>query len=247
MIKIGIGIITYNRLSRLKRLLKQIELTADEEYCLFVSDDNSTDGTKEFLMKSNIPYFINKVNLGVAYTKNKALKYLEKCDYIFLIEDDTLFLKKGWMILYCKALKVSKLNFISFISNQHLKYDPNINEPIVTINSWSQGGINFEAKNFSGNYFCVYTKLCIKVAGGFNLQFKGYGYAHNEFQDRITRLKLQKYHTVHLPKGEEYLDHDWTTISENNLEIIQKRNEEYVENEKVFNNLINLPPQKIIL
>lgn len=112
--KIGVGIITCNRPDYLKSLLDSLvpcKGTIDE--LVVVNDGQPIEVS---LFKGE--YILNKTNLGVGKSKNKALEYLldKNCDYIFLIEDDTLILDKD---VFNKYIKASKLSGI-----QHFNYGP---------------------------------------------------------------------------------------------------------------------------
>ena len=112
--KIGVGIITCNRPDYLKSLLDSLvpcKETIDE--LVVVNDGQPIEVS---LFKGE--YILNKTNLGVGKSKNKALKYLldKNCDYIFLIEDDTLILDKD---VFNKYIEASKLSGI-----QHFNYGP---------------------------------------------------------------------------------------------------------------------------
>ena len=112
--KIGVGIITCNRPVYLKSLLNSLvpcKETIDE---LVVVNDG--EPIEVSLFKGE--YILNKTNLGVGKSKNKALEYLldKNCDYIFLIEDDTLILDKD---VFNKYIEASRLSGI-----QHFNYGP---------------------------------------------------------------------------------------------------------------------------
>lgn len=62
---IGIGVITHNRIKILRRLVDQVFLTMKLNFCLFVSDDCSTDGTVEYLESHRIEHFSSPAHFGV--------------------------------------------------------------------------------------------------------------------------------------------------------------------------------------
>jgi len=90
---IGVGIITCNVIVNDGSLLKDIEL-------------------------NNITVLQNEKNLGVAKSKNKALKHLlnEGCEYFFLIEDDMLIKSIDVFNQYVQASIVTGI--------QHFNYGP---------------------------------------------------------------------------------------------------------------------------
>lgn len=94
-ILLTIAIPTYNRSCTLEKILKQLTLENRTLFNILVSDDGSTDNTKDVVIKyqkllPNLIYHKNKVNLG--YSGNVCRVYeLAKTRYIwFLCDDDTV-------------------------------------------------------------------------------------------------------------------------------------------------------------
>lgn len=113
--KIGVGIITCNRLNYLKGLVDTLVPCKDVIDCLVVVND----GTDQ--PDWRLPYGVwvnNEQNLGVAKSKNKALKYLfdAQCDFFFLIEDDMLIKDPTVFEQYINAFRASGI--------QHFNYGP---------------------------------------------------------------------------------------------------------------------------
>ena len=113
--RIGVGITTYNRLTYLKGLIDS--LVPCQQYIneLVVVNDAGEKPAWE------LPYgkwIDNKTNLGVAKTKNEALKILldKNCDFIFIIEDDMIIKDPTVFQQYINACKVSGI--------QHFNYGP---------------------------------------------------------------------------------------------------------------------------
>lgn len=111
--KIGIGIITYNRKDLLVKLLDSIKNRNDYE--LIIINDGSpieVDGWNHYIQT-------NETNLGVAKSKNKALKHLLDlgCDHIFLIEDDMYIKDDTIFEKYIKASKISGIQHFNY--SQH--------------------------------------------------------------------------------------------------------------------------------
>lgn len=108
--KIGIGIVTCNRPTFLKKLVDSIRDRSDCELIII------NDG-KPFLMEG-YNYYVedNDTNLGVAKSKNKALKHLLNlgCDHIFLIEDDMLIKDSNIFEVYINASKKSGIQHLMF-------------------------------------------------------------------------------------------------------------------------------------
>jgi GT2 family glycosyltransferase len=114
MAKIGVGIITCNRLNYLRNLLKTIPKYKINELVV-VNDGLPVNDyvEKEFEFGTWID---NPVNLGVGKSKNKAIKHLMslECDYIFIIEDDMLIKDPTVFDRYIEAYKKSGIHHFNY-------------------------------------------------------------------------------------------------------------------------------------
>ena len=114
--KIGVGIITCERIDYLNNLLDSIDkqLTGIDE--IVVIDD----GIKKTIYNHPKVDFIKHTEgrIGVGKAKNIALKSLfdKDCDYIFIIEDDMLIKDQSVFKQYIEASKISGI--------QHFNYGP---------------------------------------------------------------------------------------------------------------------------
>jgi len=111
MSKIGIGIVTCNRNDFLDTCINGIDLSEIDEKVI-VNDGNID------IRHSQFHVINNDKNIGVGKSKNKILKYLYKknCDYIFIIEDDTIIKDNNVFNQYIEASKVTGI--------QHFNYGP---------------------------------------------------------------------------------------------------------------------------
>lgn len=102
---------------------------------------------------------------GVGYSKNRCLNFLSDCDYQFLFDDDCMPIKPKWELDYI----YSGLHHAAYtFDRQILSQQPNY--------------IEYEKPNGCMMFF---TKVCIQKVGGWDLDFKGYGYEHVNLSDRI--------------------------------------------------------------
>jgi len=79
--KIGVGVITYNRPKHLELWLKQYALYKSDSMSLYIADDN-------------------KDRRGIAYRTNEVINHFKDCDHIFIFNDDCFPIKKGWENIY---------------------------------------------------------------------------------------------------------------------------------------------------
>lgn len=120
---IGIVIPTYNRLENLKILLLNLENQIDQNFYVVISDDGSTDGTKEYissLSKSNkwkgkIDWIYCGKNIGGrrARTRNIGVNALDKSiELVLFLDSDIIIEPKTINII--KNLLLSHENHIVF-------------------------------------------------------------------------------------------------------------------------------------
>ena len=82
-------VVTYNRIDLLKECINGLK--SQTYHCdIFVVNNNSTDGTKEFLKNNKIKHLNLKANIGGAGGFNKGMRYaVEKgYDYLWVMDDD---------------------------------------------------------------------------------------------------------------------------------------------------------------
>jgi GT2 family glycosyltransferase len=111
MYKIGVGIITCNRLDYLRNLLNTLPYDKIDELVVVNDGKPVTDFDLHFGV-----WVENSENLGVGKSKNKAMKHLydKGCDYIFIIEDDMLIKDISVFDKYIQAYKVSGIHHFNY-------------------------------------------------------------------------------------------------------------------------------------
>ena len=114
--RIGVGIITCERLDYLNNLLDSIDRKIAGVNQIVIIDD----GLKKTIYSHPKVDFVKHTDgrIGVGRAKNMALKdlYEKGCDYIFLIEDDMRILDPTIFQQYIKASEISGI--------QHFNYGP---------------------------------------------------------------------------------------------------------------------------
>ena len=177
-VKLGIGVVTYNRKEDLKRTVKHLQKFTSTTCELVVADDGSKDGTSDWCKESGVKV-LSGPNKGVVRNKNRALYYLKdiaKCDVVLLIEDDCHPITPGW----------EKDWIIATILWGH-------------INFAHQRILNRDGAVISGNGSSISPYLCKLVTGqctgcssealnkvGYlDPRFSGYGFGHVEWTERF--------------------------------------------------------------
>lgn len=99
--KVSVIIVTYNNLDLTKRCLYSVEKYSNYENLeVIIVDNNSQDGTKEYLKeyaknKKNVKVILNEENLGFSAGNNIGIKNATG-DYIVLLNNDT-FVTPNWI------------------------------------------------------------------------------------------------------------------------------------------------------
>ena len=111
--KIGAGIITCNRQDYLNNLLTSILPCKDIDELVIINDGLHIDNIN---FGKPYSYVLNDTNVGVAKSKNKAMKHLldTGCDYIFIIEDDMIILDTTIFSKYIEAYKASGIHHFNY-------------------------------------------------------------------------------------------------------------------------------------
>lgn len=100
--KIGVVIVTYNRLKLLSNLLSKLEKQTEKIESILIFDNDSTDGTGEYLedigyknftdreKEDKRLYYKNALNIGGAGGFSKVIELVRKIDvdYVWIMDDD---------------------------------------------------------------------------------------------------------------------------------------------------------------
>ena len=122
--KIGIVTVTYNSSLVLEDFFSSIENQDFLDFHLYIIDNNSTDNTLSKINKWNFStktILKNTNNIGVAAANNQGIKLALKdnCDFLLLLNNDTIFEEKLISKLidayykYGSSIIVPKINYFS--------------------------------------------------------------------------------------------------------------------------------------
>ena len=168
---ISIVVPLFNNLELTKRFLKSLYETASEPIELILVNNNSSDGTKEYI--ENLPYDFdtttiinNETNEGFAKAVNKGIKQ-SKYPNIMVINNDITFLQRNWMTIVCDNLS-----------------------GIVGLEKLYSEGVDFVTGAFMAFKKELYDKL-----GGFDERF----FFAYEDVDFCYRSQIMGYPIIHLP------------------------------------------------
>ena len=181
ILKVGVGVITYNRIDHMIENVTRIQKYSSCNPFILVSDDGSSDGTKEWCASHSVAC-MSGVNTGVVRNKNRALYHLsevEQCDVVILIEDDCWPDAESWD----KSWALSSLvwGHINYAHRRIIKNQENI------VCGDGSVYLPYVAKLVTGQCTGVSADALRKV-GYLNPVFKGYGVGHVEWTERFVRF-----------------------------------------------------------
>ena len=191
---IGVGILSYNRLHSLRRLVESIRKYTDlTKTTIFISDESDDQLVKQYLGTITDMVVVGDTRLGVAGNSNRLLRCLSRFNYKILLNDDVEILNNGWEYFYFDIMK--KIGYHHFCMRQPGIYSAGNNDGVVnerqgvhirTIAEKPQGAIiTFDHKAF-------------KTVGFFDEAFGLYGMEHVDWSNRISLSGIQPsgYHDV---------------------------------------------------
>jgi len=177
MERIGIGITSFNRNQILKETVSKIKALTKSPYKIIIVDD----GSKEPVKDADYRFSINQ---GAPIAKNKCLELLEGCEHIFLFDDDTFPIKKGWELAYINS------------GVKHLNYSFKYSYSVVN-------GVR-HLQNPNGCMMYIHRSV-INNIGGFDTGFVKYGYWHGAYSNRAFNVGLIPHPFIDIQKSEDYI------------------------------------------
>jgi glycosyltransferase involved in cell wall biosynthesis len=188
--RLGIAVVTYNRLERLRQTVKAVQRYCRAPYVLVVAEDGGTDGTRAWCARAGVRV-ISGANRGVCWNKNRGLFALAAlgCDPILLLEDDTYPTAAGWEREWIEGTR--RWHHLSFLQRWVEKYilagAGTAADPYVVAKVTAQcNSISAEA---------------LRVVGFHDSRFRGFGSGHAEWTSRV-KLAGYGFKDVTRPDGE---------------------------------------------
>jgi glycosyltransferase involved in cell wall biosynthesis len=188
-VKRGIAICHYNRTQYLKEIVEAVQKTAPAETRVVICDD----GSDQHALNMDIAriaqecgvLLIQGANLGVAANKNRALWALQDCHYICILEDDLKPTHKGWFEAYEGAAKISGIHHFCRVQ------DKEVSETIKSFSAFMGQNDSHPIYGRSPRGDLTFlTSNVLHTVGAFNPTFRGAGYAHGEWSNRVARAGL---------------------------------------------------------
>lgn len=183
------AITTYNRLDYLKKCVESFLQTrnAAHSWGLIIADDNSDDGTKEYLewlQKEHSAIIIQNNRMNIHHQVNSILKKLSEMnfDLCFRCDDDVEFLQDGWDDLYWQSIRRTGYDHLVFY-DENWQPHSNLSQPYRSGNLTA----NCQPDRIQGAFYTL-TKEVIDKVGYFDVQqFGASGLGHIDFSFRCSR------------------------------------------------------------
>lgn len=179
-LRLGVGIVTYNRRELLARTLDRVVRHTQYPFTtVAVADDGSTDGTPDMLRAHAITVVTGRT-MGVAWNKNRALFALSEllgCDIVILLEDASSPVQDAWELAWMNAaLRWGHANAAT---------DWMGGEGVVS----GSGTVDDPVHSTAVSARCsVYSREALLFGGYFDPRFRGCLYEHVEHAYRLARV-----------------------------------------------------------
>ncbi|MDD5617977.1 MAG: glycosyltransferase [Candidatus Omnitrophica bacterium] len=196
--KFSVIIATYNRSDYLKRSIASIFEQDYQEFEIIISDDASSDSTKDVPKSFNDPriiYICNDRNSGLSATRNAGLKK-SGGDFFVIIDDDTT-LRKDFLRLLNKA--ISDTNMEAFCPKI---IDPQDNLPFIEFALKKERQyLNYSDFNCFRGGSHIFSKDVLKELGLYDERFGiGSRYPAAEESDYFFRIKKSGRKILYCPE-----------------------------------------------
>lgn len=239
--KISVIVLCYNQLEYTKQCVRSVlEQTAYPNYELIIVDNNSKDGTAEYLEQierenTNVKIVLNKENRGFAGGNNDGIAVSDG-DYIVLLNNDTV-VTRGWLTGMLKHyVNNSNAGIVGPITNS-IGNEAKINVSYTDISSMPLFAYKYTTEHMGEEFphtgilamFCV--MISRKVYEEIGPLDEGYGIGMFEDDDYSTAVQSKGYSLI---MAEDVFIHHYGTVSFKKLEDEQYRkifdtNKEYFE------------------
>ena len=185
--KRGVAICHYDRLNNLEKIVESVKATTPKDTRIVICDDGSASSGLNVLDiadKTGV-LLVRGQNLGVAANKNRALWALHDCHFLTILEDDLIPTAEGWFEDYEKAMLAGGIHHFCRVQDKEIaSLDPQFDKYMKEIELTPKYG-----PHPRGDLTFI-SKAVVTVVGSFNPVFRGAGYAHGEWSNRVWKSGL---------------------------------------------------------
>ena len=223
---IGVGILSFNRLDAIKRLVNSIRAHTDlNRTTVFISDESTDNKVKEYLKTiKDMVVLENKGRLGIAGNTNRLMRCLERFNFKILLNDDIEVMCDGWENIYANAMQGTGIHHFCF--RQSGVYGAKDNDGIIsTINGYKISTI----KDKPQGAVIAYDHEAFKKVGYFDEMFGIYGMEHVDWSNRVIMSQIQR------PGFHDVLGSDKFYKLHNTKSSVEDRNKHLSASRKKYN------------
>lgn len=214
--KIDICVVTFNRLTYLKKCIWSIIASTTIPHRIFVIDDNSTDGTKQWLLEMRNRGLIhaislNEAGMGTARCFNSIIKATEG-EWFVMLNDDMYFYR-WWDLIGLKIIKEQEdCGIVSFYDYTRLSKDQGVEQISKDLQRVVRTGLGAIFLN----------RKLYKSVGGFNLPGgRLMGFFATKFCNNLLKSNLAR-HKIYCPVPHYALHMDNPFCRMNEREYLKK-------------------------
>lgn len=228
---IGVGILSYNRLSCLSKLIDSIKKYTDlSSTTVFISDDCSTDpdllNYLETVKVDRIVVIKNKTRLGIAGNTNRLIQCLSRFKYGLMLNDDVTIKDFGWEYFYPRAME--KTGFSHFIHREPGIYGAERGQA-----QDNNGTILFKSDDKPQGAILAYKTAVIEQVGYFDESYGIYGMEHVDWSTKVYEQGIQPPGFYDVKGSDQYFGLAKATSSvENRVELLRSAKKLFEERSK---------------
>lgn len=188
---IGVGILSYNRLPCLRRLVDSILANTDvHKTTIFISDDGSTNPQlleylDQLTTQGGIVVIKNRERIGIAGNHNRLIRCLSRFKYGLMLNDDIEILQQGWEYFYVAAMQRTGMHH--FMYRQEGVYGAGRGTPtkvkdmdLLVVHERPHGAV------------LAFDRDMLTTCGYFNEEYGFYGMEHVDWSQRVWEFSLQQ-------------------------------------------------------
>lgn len=195
---VGVGILSYNRVDCLQRLVNSIRRHTDlSRTTVFISDESTDPKVADYLRTIEDMVVIMGERLGVAGNTNRLIRCLDRFRHRLLLNDDVEIMAAGWDQHY--FLGMEKTGLHHFCYRQPGVYGAKSTDH--TTRDMKGILINTVAEKPHGAVM-AYDQTAFNTVGFFDEEFGPYGMEHVDWSNRISLSGIQE-HGFHDISGSE--------------------------------------------
>lgn len=182
----AIAISTFNRAKYLGEVIEGVLSTMPKETDVFVCDDGSTDNTPSLIAEFPLVKYYRGPNKGVGANKTRCLYLMKNHHFCCILEDDLVPIEPFWFETYESGSILMDVHHWCRVQEKEI---PETMPGFTAYMQEKMRATPIYASSPRGDLTFI-TRKVIATVGGLHPDFKGVGYAHGEWSNRVARAGL---------------------------------------------------------